>query len=613
MPSQQYYREFFAQFPWWVPAAVLAVGLAFVLLARAFVGRPGGRREWMPARGGGRARQGRVLARLRRRLLRNALASALEAGPLRLAVVIVFSAVIWGAVFGVGAEGFFYLHSRAIPLAGEIIGTVFDFLFLTLAVLLVFSTGIILYSSLYSAAETQFLLTTPLASDQVFGHKFRTAVTFSSWAFVLLGSPLLVAFGLAYQVPWYYYPALLLFFLGFVLLPGSVGALLCLLMVNYLPRRPRQVLGVAGVVLAAGVVLWVRSIRVPEDWATGEGARDFVQRLVGQFAAAQGPVSPNHWFSQGLLAAAHGNLLRAGYYLALVWSNGLFLYLLVAWASTKLYRRGYDRLASGTGLRRRYGGAWADAALTRALPFLDPQTRLLIVKDFRTFRRDPAQWAQVLVFAGLMVAYFANVRRFQSEIVESYRNVISFMNLSATALLLCAYTGRFIYPMLSLEGRKFWILGLLPLPRERLLWGKFAFSTTWSLLTAEFLVLFSDWMLIVPGHLIAVHALTVAVLALGLSGLSVGLGACMPNFRESDPSKIAVGFGGTMNLIAGLFFLLVVVGLVAGPWHLEMIGRIGPLSGWVLATTTLAGLALGAGAVVLPLRAGARALRRMEF
>ena len=59
---------------------------------------------------------------------------------------------------------------------------------------------------------------------------------------------------------------------------------------------------------------------------------------------------------------------------------------------------------------------------------------------------------------------------------------VSLTNLTATSILLCAYTGRFIYPMLSLEGRKFWILGLLPLKRDRLLWGKFTFSATWALL-----------------------------------------------------------------------------------------------------------------------------------
>ena len=43
---------------------------------------------------------------------------------------------------------------------------------------------------------------------------------------------------------------------------------------------------------------------------------------------------------------------------------------------------------------------------------------------------------------------------------------------------MCAYLGRFIYPLISLEGRKFWILGLLPLKREQILWGKFAFAVT---------------------------------------------------------------------------------------------------------------------------------------
>ena len=65
------------------------------------------------------------------------------------------------------------------------------------------------------------------------------------------------------------------------------------------------------------------------------------------------------------------------------------------------------------------------------------------------------------------------------------------------------------------------------------------------------------------------HVLTTAVLALGLSGLSVGLGACLPNFRETDPSRIVSGFGGTMNLLVSLVFLLVVLALMAGPWHLQ--------------------------------------------
>jgi ABC-2 type transport system permease protein len=327
---------------------------------------------------------------------------------------------------------------------------------------------------------------------------------------------------------------------------------------------------------------------------------------------------PSHWVSLGLRRAVRGEMGSSLYYLALVWSNGLLLYLIAVWASVRLYRRGYNRLATGDTVRRRYGGAWLDRLVDAALPFLHPSTRLLIVKDFRTFRRDPQQWGQIVLFCGLMLLYFTNIRRFVESLEGQYQNSISLLNLCAIALLLCTYTGRFVYPMLSLEGRKFWILGLLPVQREQLLWGKFAFSMTGGVLIAEFLVIVSDLMLLMPLEALLLHALTVATLAAGLSGLSVGLGACMPNFRETDPSKIAVGFGGTLNLVAGLLFLLLIVGSMAAPWHLQMAlsGGESPASGltWGIVGMGLAlGLMLGVASVVFPLRAGVRALRGMEF
>src|SRR5262249_30477313 len=161
-------------------------------------------------------------------------------------------------------------------------------------------------------------------------------------------------------------------------------------------------------------------------------------------------------------------------------------------------------------------------------------TRLLTVKDFRTFRRDPAQWAQVLIFVGLAVLYFSNMRRFyESDFRGPYQNGISLINLVAVSFLMCAYTGRFIYPMLRLEGRQFGIVGLLPLRRDRLVWGKFAFSATGCLFFSELLIIVSDVMLNLPWYVTALHALTIGVLSLAFSGLSVGLGACLPNFAEN--------------------------------------------------------------------------------
>jgi ABC-2 type transport system permease protein len=535
---------------------------------------------------------------------------------MRVLTIVACSALVWACVFAGSRWGFQFIQQQRLPFLDDIVGTVFDLFFLALALMLLFSTGIILYSSLFASAEAGFLLAMPASADRVFAYKYQGALAFSSWAFLLLGSASLLPYGVVFHAPWYFYALLPLFLLGFILVPGSLGALTCLLVVNTVPRRRKQVLAGVILILIVLVILW--GIQVARTARDAGWTYDAVKLLLTQFDFARGTLMPSDWMVKGLLAAKNGDLREMAYRLALLWSNGLFLYVLTTWTASRLYRRAYNRVATGGSLRRRYGGQWLDQALGGLVAFLNPQVRLLLIKDFRTFRRDPAQWAQILIFTGLLCLYFANTRRFYHEDIPwTYQSGVSLLNLAATAVLLCAWTGRFIYPLLSLEGRKFWILGLLPLRRELLLWGKFAFSATGAVLFSEFLVLLSDLMLAMPMDAIGIHALTVGVLAIGLSGLSVGIGAWMPNFRETDPSKIAIGFGGTLNLIASLLFLLLVIGLMAVPWHLYAAFSDNlawsEWAGWVQAVGMVAGVVLGAAAVIVPLRLGALTLRRMEF
>lgn len=323
--------------------------------------------------------------------------------------------------------------------------------------------------------------------------------------------------------------------------------------------------------------------------------------------------------SEGLRDAATGDWRHSLYYFTLIWSNGLILYLVLTFAGKKLYRRTYNVLASSSGGRRRYGTSLLDQLLTASLWFLDRPLRILVDKDFRSFRRDPAQWAQIVIFVGLAILYFLTIRAFYNQTVgRRFQNGISLLNLTATSFLVCAYTGRFIYPMLSLEGKKFWILGLLPLKRSRLIWSKFAFAAVGTVLTGELLVILSDVMLDVDWHFVALHIVAIAALALGLSGLSVGMGAVIPNFRESDPSKIAVGFGGTLNLVLGLLYQIAILTVMVLPWHLVItFGNIQPFEMtrfypwlWLCAG---AGILVSGLAIVLPLHSGVRALEKMEF
>jgi ABC-2 type transport system permease protein len=131
------------------------------------------------------------------------------------------------------------------------------------------------------------------------------------------------------------------------------------------------------------------------------------------------------------------------------------------------------------------------------------------------------------------------------------------------------------------------------------------------------LTLFCDFMLGMPFLIRGLHLLTVLVLVAGLSGLSVGLGAVLADFRETNPSKIASGFGGTLNSIVGLLFLLTTFVLISGPAHrVLMFDRDAPMSlptQGLIGLGVAVGLAVGITALVVPLRMGIQSIRRREF
>jgi ABC-2 type transport system permease protein len=179
--------------------------------------------------------------------------------------------------------------------------------------------------------------------------------------------------------------------------------------------------------------------------------------------------------------------------------------------------------------------------------------------------------------------------------------------------------------MISLEGRRFWILGLLPLHRDQIVWSKFLFSFLGGLLPCCGLVLLSDVMLGLPRRAIVIHEICCVVLCMGLSGIAVGLGAKMPDLRESSPAKISSGFGGTLSLVVSSLFIMLVVVTAALPTHLFLASHafgadaVAP-GGWLAWAGSTQGIVaslsvvvgLGLLATFVPLVLGLRAFRQLE-
>jgi ABC-2 type transport system permease protein len=562
----------------------------------------------------------RAFRGLRTRLIANVVSGVLSGSRLRLGMVVICTAVFWAGLFFLFFGGFQFLGMYG-ALAGDFVEYVFSMFFLSLLVMLFFSTGIILYSGLFQRREAAFLLTLPIAPDRVFAYKFVEAIAVSSWAFLLLGSPLMVAYGISVGVPWTFYPVFFLYLFAFVLIPGSVGAIAAVGVARFFPKRQKTILALlGGATLLAGFWVVVHVWRSPGDELTS----DWLDGLLGRLSFCQNPLLPSRWMSKGLVEAAKGNWNEGLFYLGVIAANAGVAYLAAAVVARDLYRSAYSRVQGERSSKRRVGGYGLDNVFHRVFAFLPRPIRLLILKDLRTFRRDPAQWSQFLIFFGLLVLYFLSIRRIGYDTQSPYwRNLISFLNLGVTALILSTFTSRFIFPLLSLEGRNFWILGLLPLSRSAILWGKFVFATGISLVATELLVVLGDLMLRLSPTMICLHMGMILILCLGLSGISVGLGARLPNLKEDDPSRIAAGFGGTLNLLVSLVYIFAIVTSIALPFCLYFRGQDDTIaSSWVLKESRFqlwlgvaiaTSLIIGVIGTVIPLRIGIKAFRKMEF
>lgn len=572
--------------------------------------------------------EAKVFWRLRRRIAGTKLRQILTEARFRAILIVVLSLSLWCGLFYMFLSGFFFLRTT-IPHAethNEMVHGVFGMFFAALMVMLIFSAGIILYGSLFHSPETAFLLTVPARTERVFLHKFQEAVLLSSWGFILLGSPVILAYGVIADAPWYYYLMMFPFIFSFVYIPAGIGAIICLLIVYFMPEKRRFVVFIfGGMLLGAGYWLFWSLFKGPEsDLLTPT----WFQEMLGRLQLTERRLLPSWWLSSGLLEAARDSWSESVMFLALMFSNALFFRQLALYTAGRIYRKAYSSLGNNARRNRRVRTAFVDRMLMTATRFFPLPMRLLMVKDLRLFRRDPMQWSQFLIFFGLLALYFFNVRRFNYDLYYiGWVNMVSFLNLSVVGLLMSTFTTRFIYPMLSLEGQRFWLLGLLPVRRETILWSKFLFAAGASILPCSLLILLSDLMLDISLMVILSHQLTCLLLCFGLSGIAVGLGARLPNLREPSPSRIASGFGGTMCLVISTLYIILIVLLTALPAHFliatqgtyaaqAMITRHAGIFEWLhlwLLAGTLGSIVLGLLATVLPLIMGFRSFKRMEF
>ena len=550
------------------------------------------------------------------RISRNHIASVRNESKLKVSVVSVSAVLLWFGAYYAFWEAFNWLKRfgadpGGISLGDIIMSRLLSVFALALFFMLIFSNVLIAFSTLYKSREVAYLLHAPLPWWEFYIARLVECVSFSSWASAYLGSPLILAYGITNGAPWPFYLAAAAFYVPFVSIPAAIGATIAMLLVRVFPRLPRGSMIGAATIAVAMVFLYLRStfsaVNLSDPRFSG---------ILEAMSRTQSWLLPSHWATRGVLAAAESQFSESLFYFLVLMANALMVVLVSAALAHWIYYPGWsDLIGNDMNRKKPPGRGWLSRIDTVFSRLRDPH-RSLVIKDIRLFWRDPAQWSQFVIFFGIMAVYVASLRdRSAAFESASYRNWIVCLNIGACTLILATLTSRFVYPLISLEGRRFWVLGLAPLTYRQLIWQKFWLSVATTSAFTITLVVLSCYMLGVEPIYFALAVYSIIITNFGLSGLAVGLGSLYPNFQEDNPARIVSGMGGTLNFLLSMAYITLVVGVQTTVMQWRALEAYTQANTFAYALTgAIAFISmLSAVATWLPMRLGLKNLNRAEY
>ncbi|NOZ76007.1 MAG: hypothetical protein GXO90_11665 [FCB group bacterium] len=471
--------------------------------------------------------------------------------------VLIVIAMTWGAttLFTVGF-GFLY---RQGELGSVLLDRVYSLGWSVIFYLLVISNLITAMSTLYKNRDVQFLWTTRIPDRTLFRLKAIDNLIYSSWAVMILGLPLTIAYGTIRNMSILEICAIL--FLGllpFLMIASSLAQGLLLVLVR-ISKWIRLRTGFIIILIVAGFIFWIaRKYNQTNIIVAGEiPSTRYLTRYLSNLGRTPFVFLPSYWFSRGITGE---HVLP---FFTLLGSTALITWEFLGWLAEKHYYLSWQTYMTQGSPRvhRKSQVTSRHTVRKRSLP------RALILKDWRQFVRSPQQWIQFLLFMVLITVYLVNLSRVNYTVTRFeglWDRIVFLLNFGFSGFILASLITRFVFPLISLEGRMRWILFTSPATIKQVYSIKFKISAILFFGIAQWVALWSNIFLSMGWQVQVISTLYLLIMSVTLTAVSLGLGAVFPQFDEANPMRIVSGIGGIIAIVVSLIYVaLVVLSLVS--------------------------------------------------
>ncbi len=432
---------------------------------------------------------------------------------------------------------------------------------------------IVSYSTLYRSPEVAYLMTKPVPFVQVFLLKFLDNFLYSSGTLFLIGFMVLLGYGTYFRYEWHFFITVMLVVLvPFMFLSASLAVLVLMAIMKAAGRFGfRTVMGGLFVVYALIIGVFFQYSnpvalveRVQHARLTAE--TDIAELLPGFLAYL-----PNQWVADFLHALARGEGARALGSAGILLGAAIAVFLVVIFVAKRFYYRSWMVSLQVQSLALApYNPHRLHLIDFRRGHSFAPQVEVLLKKELFSFLREPSQWIHfivMIVLTGLFVISVSNLN-LRLRVVDV--QILTYLVLFAFGgFMTCSLALRFVFPMIGLEGKQFWVLRGGPVDLRKVYFLKFAIGFVVVLFIAECIAFASNIPFVrFSGRrplLLWFGVYEAFWISLAVVSMNLGFGAVFANYNEKNPIRAASSQGATLTFLFTLFFLLVHIGIVLLP------------------------------------------------
>jgi hypothetical protein len=512
---------------------------------------------------------------------------------------------------GVMAYGFFfmfrglfmYLASMDAEMYGfgtALASRLFGMALLAFGVFVGVSSLITGNSSLYRSSRITLLLASSVKHSSMAVSAVLESWFNAGWTMLLMGYPILLAFarGLSFSE--------VHLTLGFLLYPflliawTSTGTIVTVLLSRLGGMNGWKLFGGIALIAGSGALFFFASGTSTDLVITEapgmklDGLQRFVSGLPGQ--------NSGYWpHSLFLQAMVDGNTQSA----ILLVGEALVLSFLALFSASRKYLAAWNRAAAfsvryQSPLFFREGG----------------RASTIFQKDVLLFMRDPVQWSQLGLLAGMFSIYVINLSRFPIDFSNPYWLAVGiFINISFSAFVVATMMIRFAFPSPSMEAPGLYSLIQLPRGRELLYNSKWTQTLLLSVFPASILAWLSARSIGAGVYLQIESVACIFITAFVLSTINISLGCIFLSKGASNAVSVSSGQGGIIAAFASVAFVLFIVTILSWVTRRYMTDNFTELmlAGPVRDSIVLLMLPVGLLVSLAMYRAGMRNLRERIF